>query len=296
MKRTIAIQNACELRVELSQLIIRRDKIVVGKVPLEDLGVLILEDRGIVMSRAVLSEALNHNAAVIVCDNAFHPNGLLLNLNANRLQRKMFEAQLMAGEPLKKNLWKSVVTRKLSNQAKALDIEGKPSNYVTELSKKVKSGDSSNCEATAAAYYWRHIFSVPLQRERDAPPPNAFLNYGYAVLRAMTARALVASGLLPTWGIHHRNQYNAYCLADDLMEPFRPLVDLRVAQILHDGNFAELNPEVKKIFWGMATWDVMNAGQRQTLEHALSMAATSLQKSFIIKRPQLELADVVAPL
>lgn len=294
MKRTIAIQNPCELRIERGQLLVKRDGQVAGRIPMEDIGVLLLEDRQIMLSRSVLSEAVQHNAAVIVCDNTFHPNGLLLSLDANNLQRKLFEAQLTASEPLKKNLWRLVVTCKLQNQAKALEHQGKSSAYLIELSKKVKSGDGDQCEAQGAAYYWRNIFDQPLRRERNAPPPNAFLNYGYAVLRAMTARAIMCAGLLPTWGIHHRNQYNAYCLADDLMEPFRPWVDLKVAEIIQTTEVEELTTDIKKLFWSMATWDTSTEDGLRPMEHALTAAAASLKRSFTEKKANLELAYVVA--
>lgn len=293
MKRTIAIQNPCELRIERGQLLVKRDGQIAGRIPMEDIGVLLLEDRQIMLSHSVLSEAMIHNTAVIICDNTFHPSGLLLSLEANTRQRKLFETQLTASEPLKKNLWRLVVTRKLQNQAKALEYQGKNPTYLTELAKKVKSGDSEQCEAQGAAYYWRSLFDEPLKRERNAPPPNAFLNYGYAVLRAMTARSIMCAGLLPTWGIHHRNQYNAYCLADDLMEPFRPWVDLKVIEIIQAGNCEELTTEVKKQFWTMATWDTSTEAGLSPMEHALSAAATSLQRSFTEKKAHLDLAYVV---
>lgn len=294
MKRTISIQNPCELRIELNQLMIKRDHQIVGKIPMEDIGVLILEDRQIMMSRSVLSLAVEFNVAVIVCDNTYHPTGLFLCLDSNHIQRKLFEAQLTASEPLKKNLWKQIIQQKLLNQAAALKIQQKSANYLTELARKVKSGDAENCEAQGAQYYWRHFFLSPIQRERNAPPPNAFLNYGYAVLRAMTARAIMVAGLLPTWGVHHRNQYNAYCLADDLMEPFRPLVDLEVAKIMSGNPPEELTTDIKKIFWAMATWDVAHEDVIRPLHHALADAASSLQKSFSEKKAELILAHVIA--
>lgn len=293
MKRTIAIQNPCELRVKLGQLQVRRSGELVGQIPLEDIGVLVLEERQIMMSSAVLSSAAEYNVAVICCNTTFHPNGLLLPLEGHHLQRRLFEAQLKASEPLKKQLWKVIVVAKLRNQARVLAASNKPDAYLLELCKKVKSGDSDNCEGTGAAYYWRKLFDTPLQRERGGNGRNALLNYGYAILRAMTARALVSAGLLPTWGVQHRNQYNAYCLADDVMETFRPMVDQKVVEMTRERIPETLETEEKKVFWSMAAWDLQCSGELRPLEHALAETASSLQQSFVKKEVLIKLPDVV---
>jgi CRISPR-associated protein Cas1 len=160
----------------------------------------------------------------------------------------------------------------------------------------VNSGDPDNCAAIAAAYYWKHIFPdfLEFRRERYGPPPNNLLNYGYAILRAIVARSLVASGLLPTLGIHHRNQYNAYCLADDIMEPYRPYVDRVVCQIIRgNGRFLEMTPNMKKALLGIPAIDVQIDGQKSPLMNAVQRTTASLAKCFEGKSrkllyPQLE--------
>lgn len=296
MKRTIAIQNPCKLNVERSQLVIKREGETVGQIPIEDLAVVILEHRQITLTQAVFSKALEHNVAIVTCSADYYPSGLLLNLQGHHLQRKLFEKQLTASLPLQKQLWQQIVRQKLMNQARVLETVNQPSRYVEELSTKVKSGDTGNCEALGANHYWRHLFGEPIVRERGGAPPNNYLNYGYAILRAMTARALVGAGLLPTWGIHHRNQYNAFCLADDIMEPYRPLVDLMVLENFWPNPPEELTTEEKKVFWSMATRDCQMPAGKRPLQQALAETASSLQQCFTKQREQISLPDVITSL
>ena len=172
----------------------------------------------------MLVKLLSNNTAVITCDNTHHPVGLQLSLEGHTLQSQKFNAQIHAPLPLKKQLWQQTVAAKITNQACLLQQQRQQHTYLLKLAATVKSADSDNCEAQAAVYYWKHLFPefLSFRRDRFGLPPNNLLNYGYAILRATVALALVASGLLPTLGIHHRNQYNAYCLADDIMEPYRP--------------------------------------------------------------------------
>lgn len=296
MKRTISIQKPSKLKMQLNQLLIEQEGKVAGSIPMEDLGVIVLEHPQISVTHAVFGKALEFNTAIITCNEFYHPVGLLLPLEGHSKQRKMFEAQLMASEPLKKQLWQDVVSKKLANQARVMESQqAEKALYIKNLSTQVKSGDSENREAQGAAYYWRHLFGAPLQRERGGAAPNSFLNYGYAILRAMTARALVSAGMLPTWGIHHRNQYNAYCLADDMMEAYRPMVDQKVLEIYTGEVDQGLTTEVKSVFWKMAQWDTKTSTGIRPLELALGETASSLQKSFVTKQRKLVLADVVSP-
>lgn len=296
MKRAIAIQTPSKLSIKLDQLIVSKDALVVGSIPMEDIAVIVLEHPQISISHAVFTKAMEHNIAVVTCNEFYHPVGLFLPLEGHSRQRKLFEAQLLASEPLKKQLWQAVVERKLKNQGEVLKRQNaEKAIYLSNLSKQVKSGDTENAEAQGAAHYWRHLFGAPLQRERGGAAPNSLLNYGYAILRAMTARALVSAGLLPTWGIHHRNQYNAYCLADDMMESFRPMVDQQVMGIYTGEVDQELTTDIKSVFWKMGTWDCRTPSGLRPLEHALAETASSLQKSFITKQRKLVLADVVLP-
>jgi CRISPR-associated protein Cas1 len=243
IKRTLYFGNPAYLRTANEQLVVEfpvpecTEDIVRPKphtAPIEDIGVLILDHQQITISQALLAKLLANNTAVITCDNSHHPTGMMLNLDGHTLQSRIFAAQIAASEPLKKQLWQQTIVAKIQNQAAVLSgatgqdsLFAEPDKYLMALAREVKSGDTDNMEARAAAYYWKRLFAFAPQfvRDRYGDPPNNLLNYGYALLRAVVARCLVGSGLLPTLGIYHRNQYNAYCLADDIMEPYRPYVD-----------------------------------------------------------------------
>jgi CRISPR-associated protein Cas1 len=213
------------------------------------------------------------------------PAGLLLPLEANTLQQERFQAQIEASIPLKKQLWQQTIHAKILNQAHLLQACRQPGvKNMLAWAENVKSGDSENLEARAAAYYWDNLFPAikEFRRGREGIPPNNLLNYGYAILRAIVARALVASGLLPTFGIHHHNRYNAYCLADDVMEPYRPFVDKIVVEITDSGEkFDELTKELKVRLLGVPVTDVIVNGQRSPLMIAVGQTTASLAKCFL---------------
>jgi CRISPR-associated protein Cas1 len=207
----------------------------------------------------------------------------MLNLEGNSLQSLKFQAQINASEPLKKQLWQQTVVAKIRNQAQLLAIQRLENKTLLNCAKEVKSGDVENQEARAAAYYWKKVFPdfLEFKRERYGAPPNNLLNYGYAILRAMVARSLVASGLLPTLGIHHRNQYNAYCLADDIMEPYRPFVDQVVCNIIRmNGKFLELSPSIKKQLLLIPAIDTVVEKKKSPLMNAIGRTTASLAKCF----------------
>ena len=207
----------------------------------------------------------------------------MLNLSGNKLQSAKFKTQLDAGQPLIKQLWQQTIKSKITNQARLLQRFGKEATNMMRWAGDVKSGDPDNLEARAAAYYWKNIFTeLPsFRREREGLPPNNLLNYTYAILRAIIARNLVGSGLLPTLGIHHRNQYNHYCLADDIMEPYRPFADALVTEIIRNGeDYTELSPSVKKQLLGIATVDVLFENERSPLLVAAQRTTASLAKCF----------------
>ena len=185
---------------------------------------------------AVIPKLIDNNVAVIFCDDKHMPNSMLLNLDNHHIQQELFTHQINATEPLKKQLWQQIIKHKINNQATHLIRRYKPQNPLKYYANKVLSGDTTNREAVAASYYWKNIFDFDFKRERSGKYPNLFLNYGYIVLRAAVARALAGSGLLSTLGIHHHNKYNAFCLADDIMEPYRPLVDAKVIEIINTFN------------------------------------------------------------
>ena len=250
-------------------------------IPVEDIGVIELDHYGVVISQYALSSLLANNVAVIVCDKTHHPAGLLLKLSSNSLQEEIFSQQISATLPLKKQLWQQTVKTKIRNQAMLLRQKEKNYTPLEIWANEVKSDDSTNREARAARLYWDELFGKEFTRERYGAPPNNLLNYGYAILRACVARSLVGSGLLPTFGIHHHNQYNAYCLADDIMEPYRQFVDSIVIAIVESGEeITELTPSLKKKLLQIPVLDVVLNDERSPLMLALQRTTASLAKCF----------------
>ncbi len=286
MKRTLYFGNPCYLKTKNDQLVIQlleKEELQEKSFPIEDLGLIVLDHPQITIGHALLSKLLENNVALISCNSVHLPTGLMLNLDGSTLQSQKFRAQLNASLPLKKQLWQQTVTAKIANQLAVLDKLGRPTAYLQNLSGAVRSGDPENQEAKAASYYWKQLFGTDsgFVRDRFGSPPNNLLNYGYAILRATVARALVGSGLLPTLGIFHRNQYNAYCLADDIMEPYRPWVDMLVFQLVRNrGHFLELSPDMKKQFLELPVMDVTIEGVTSPLTTAVSKTTASLVKCF----------------
>ncbi|HMO34299.1 MAG TPA: type II CRISPR-associated endonuclease Cas1 [Lacibacter sp.] len=284
IKRTLYFGNPAHLKTINQQLVAEFPETNDQKsFPIEDIGVLIADHQQITFSQALLARLLESNVAFITCDATHHPAGLLLNLEGNTLQSQKTQYQLDASVPLKKQLWQQTVTAKIKNQAAVLAGLRQPVNYLLQLADAVKSGDTDNHEAKAAAYYWKRIFPdfLEFKRERYGPPPNNLLNYGYAILRAIVARSLVGSGLMPTVGIHHKSQYNAFCLADDIMEPYRPYVDGVVCNIVrNNGNFLELTTSMKKELLALPAMDVQLEGKTSPLMIAVSRTTASLVKCF----------------
>ena len=284
IKRTLYFASPAYLKTQNEQLVIELQETgEVKTAPIEDIGLLILDHQQITVTQSVMAKLLANNTALITCDSTHHPTGLMLNLEGNSLQSQKFQAQVEASEPLKKQLWQQTIMAKIRNQGLHLKQQKKEIKIMLNYVKDVKSGDSENHEARAAVYYWKHLFPDFLQfrRERFGPPPNNLLNYGYAILRATVARSLVGSGLLPTLGIHHRNQYNAYCLADDIMEPYRPFVDKVVCNIVRlNGKFLEMSPLMKKELLSIPALDTMIDGQKSPLMNAVTRTTASLTKCF----------------
>lgn len=297
IKKTLCFSNPAYLSLRDAQLLIRLPEVETNEmltesfkkesertIPIEDIGVVVLDNRRIIITSGVLEALLENNAAVITCDQRSMPVGLLLPLCGNTTQNERFRDQLEASVPLKKQLWQQTVKQKIQNQAYVLaQVTGKEEKSMNVWADNVRSGDPDNIEARAAAYYWRYLFpDIPtFVRGREGEPPNNLLNYGYAILRAVIARALVGSGLLPTLGIHHHNRYNAYCLADDIMEPYRPYVDQLVIEIIRKvDNYALLTKEIKMELLGIPMLDVVIAGKRSPLMIAAQQTTASLYKCF----------------
>ncbi len=297
IKKTLYFGNPAYLSLRDAQLVIKipevekpsnvsqiiKDSAVITK-PIEDLGVVVLDNRQITITQGLISALLDNNCAIITCDSHSMPTGLMLPLYGNTLQNERFRYQLDASLPLKKQLWQQTVSQKIANQAAVLRKCAKAEVGCMEVwAKEVRSGDPENLEARAAAYYWRNFWpQYPnFVRGRDGDYPNNLLNYGYAILRAVVARALVSSGLLPTLGIHHQNRYNAYCLADDIMEPYRPYVDYLVYELVSKHKETlELNKELKSELLQIPAMDVRIDGKKSPLMVAVSTTTSSLQKCF----------------
>jgi CRISPR-associated protein Cas1 len=254
--------------------------------PIEDIGVVVLDNKQITITSGVMEALLENNCAVITCDSRSMPVGLMLPLYGNTTQNERFRHQLDASLPLKKQLWQQTIQAKINNQASVLsECRHEEVRCMQVWAKDVRSGDPDNLEGRAAAYYWKYLFGQHIAgftRDRDGVPPNNLLNYGYAILRAIVARGLVSSGLLPTLGIHHHNRYNAYCLADDIMEPYRPYVDELVYRLVKNKGLptGELTREWKAELLIIPTLDVVINGKRSPLMVAVGQTTASLYKCF----------------
>ncbi len=286
IKRTLYFGNPSRLRLSHDQLLIEYpDSDETKSVPIEDIGIVIIDHQQVSVTHGLMNSLIENNAAILWCDNKHLPNGLVLPMSSNHVFTEKLRAQLEASEPLKKQLWKQTIQSKIQNQAKVLELVGKSSENMEYWAQTVGSGDPENLEARAAAYYWKNVFEENpyFKRHRYGETPNNLLNYGYAVLRAIVARSLVASGCLPALGIFHRNKYNAFCLADDIMEPYRPIVDLLVLDIvkdLEDEPEPELTPDVKKRLLQIPVLDVTIEDQKSPLMVGMQRTTASLMKCF----------------
>lgn len=288
--RTLFISNPCHLKTADNQLVAVYNKIpgqedmADKRAAIEDIGCIVLEHRQITVSHALMSKLLENNVAIITCNEKMMPSGMFLNLEGNTLQSERFRMQIEATEPLKKQLWQQTIMAKIRNQAAVLENWNGDVTYMLNQARSVKSGDSENAEAKCSLYYWQRLFPPAwnFYRKRDGTPPNNLLNYGYAIIRANTARALTGSGLLPTLGIFHRNRYNAYCLADDIMEPYRPFVDAVVRQIIEETSDIEPMSNVQKNrLLSVLSADVNIDGGKSPLMVALQRTSASLAKCYL---------------
>lgn len=287
IKRTLYLGNPSRLRLQNAQLIVEygNTQQECRSIPVEDIGMLVIDHPQVSITHGIVNALINHNAAVLWCDSKHMPNGLVLPMAANDILAKKIRAQLAASEPLKKQLWKQTVQQKILNQAAVLQWLGKPHEPVKKLAANVGSGDPENIEGRASYLYWQTIFDPQHQfvRHRFGPPPNQLFNYGYAVLRAIVARSLVASGCLLAVGIHHRNQYNPFCLADDIMEPYRPYVDKIVLTILQTANeplTEHITKEQKQTLLQLPAIDVTINGEKSPLMVGMQRTTASLMKCF----------------
>lgn len=297
IKKTLYFGNPAYLSLQNSQMVIKlpevesnrqlpedfKSKSVISK-PIEDIGIVVLDNKRITITSGLLDALLENNVSIITCDSKSMPVGLMLPLSGNSVQSERFRDQIEASVPLKKQLWQQTVKQKILNQSAVLrNCLGEDFKCMEVWANDVRSGDIENMEARAASFYWKKLFAKikGFSRDRDGDSPNNLLNYGYAILRAIIARALVSSGLLPTLGIFHHNRYNAYCLADDIMEPYRPYVDELVYRIVEKfGMVTDLSKEVKAELLSIPTIDVVLDGKRNPLMIASSLTTASLYRCF----------------
>ena len=297
VKKTLYFGNPAYLSLRNGQMVLRLPQVEKNDTisesfkkeaertfPIEDLGIIILDDKRITVTQGLLECLAENGCAVMTCDSTHHPTGLLLPMEGNTLLGERSRYQVECSKPLRKQLWQQTVQAKIANQASNLNrlVHVENRNMLAWVG-QVRSDDADNLEARAAAYYWKNIFpEFPgFVRGRFEEPPNNLLNYGYAILRAVVARSLVATGLLPSLGIHHHNRYNAYCLADDIMEPYRPIVDAVVKELVGKNNdIDELTVEMKRDLLSIPTVDVFIKGQNRPLMVAVDQTTSSLYKCF----------------
>jgi CRISPR-associated protein Cas1 len=281
LKRTIYLSNPARLSVKDGQMIYKPAEGEIKTVPIEDLGFVVIENMQITATIPLLNALNENNVAVIFCNEKHLPASMLLNLDGHSIQTELFTQQINASLPLKKNLWKQTIEAKIRNQASLLQKLGKEEKGLIAISRSIKSGDPDNREGMAARIYWNQLFGRDFTRDRFGESPNMLLNYGYTILRAAIARGLTGSGLLPTLGIFHHNRYNSYCLADDIMEPFRPFVDLYVFEI-HSRNpdLYILETEDKLKLLEVLSSDVVLNKLLRPLLVAVSYTTASLARCF----------------
>jgi CRISP-associated protein Cas1 len=287
--RTVEVSgHGIRLSIEQGSMVVQRDGQAVGRVPVEDIGVLILDSMTTTYTHAVLAEVLAAGAVIIPCDAKHLPAALFLPQN-NTLQTQRLATQVAAPLPLRKSLWKQVVQAKIANQASALP-EGSPvRGRLKTMVSEVRSGDPTNVEAQAAKAYWRALFEdEAFRRLPEGEPPNNLLNYGYMILRASVARAICGAGLHPSFGLHHKNRSDAFCLADDLVEPFRPLADAKVKALAAAGR-EEIDKETKTELLGLLTAEIEVGGEKGPLLVALERMTASLVRCYAGEQKKLDL-------
>lgn len=281
--RSIYIGNPAYLRLHFEQMEVCSPDTqeVKGKVPIEDMGLLMLDHYQITISQQLIQKLMAHNVVIVSCDARHQPLGMMLPLYGHSEHSERVKAQIEASEPLKKQLWKQTVEAKIKNQIVHLEIAEAYVEPMYTYLHDVKSGDTTNMEGIAAQHYWKYLIAPDFIRSRYGAMPNPYLNFGYAVLRSIIARALIDTGLLPVLGIFHKNKYNPYCLADDIMEPYRPFVDRLVMEtMMKFPDEEKLTKEVKASLLSIASVDVQMERVERPLLIAAKMTAVSLYKCY----------------
>lgn len=283
LKRSLFFNNPYHLSTKDQQLLIKdkETKELIQSAPIEDLGFVVIDHPQITIGSSLLQRLSQNNVAIIFCDDKHHPSSMLLHLDTHHIQAERFRDQIAASEPLRKQLWQQTVKAKILNQAEVIKLTEGDDGYLRSLAGKVSSGDMSNIEGQASRVYWQLLFGYNFRRDRFGMPPNPSLNYGYSIIRAGIARALAGTGLLPTLGIHHHNKYNSFALADDIMEPYRPFVDLLVWKQKNSADdYHFINRERKAEFVYLLTSDTIMNKEKSPMMVAMQSSASSLAKCF----------------
>lgn len=299
IKRTVCFSNPAYLSLSNEQLVVNfpnaqglDDLSGQNTIPIEDIGLMVLDSRQLTLTSSLIDALLHNNTAIVSCDSKHMPFGLLQPLAGNTVHTERLRTQTEVSKPLRNRLWQQVVRQKIMNQAANLDMQAFPAKNMKKWAADVQSADAGGHEAQAAAYYWKTVFPHIdcFTRSREGMPPNSLLNYGYAIVRALAARALTATGLHPALGLFHRNKYNAYCLADDIMEPYRPYVDRIIIEMMHNGeDWEDLSYSVKLQLLELPVTDVLIQGKKSPLQIAMQTTAASLWKCYSKEARQLAL-------
>ncbi|MCR4772748.1 MAG: type II CRISPR-associated endonuclease Cas1 [Prevotella sp.] len=310
IKKTLYFGNPAYLSLSNKQLVVKLPEVEKNEtipdemkarskatIPIEDIGVVVLDNKQITITQGLLAALLDNTVAVINCNDQHMPVGMFMPLHGNTTYQERFRNQLESSVPLRKQMWQQTIMAKIENQAKVLDeVTGKVNTNMHKWAKDVKSGDADMHESRAAVYYWKNLFvnRPNFIRDQNGEPPNNLLNYGYSILRGVIARSLVVSGLLPVMGIHHHNKYNPYCLADDIMEPYRPFVDKLVISIMGSHEIGEeLTTDLKRELLSIPVLDVKIGGKRSPLMIAAGQTTASLAKCFNGESRKLVYPEIV---
>lgn len=292
IKRIIEVSNPVHLHLRNSQMIVKREGENDNSVPVEDMGILILANPLITISQSLIASCQENNCIIVFCDQKHLPVSVLLPLSGNSIHSKVLNIQTGVKKPLKKRLWQKIVIIKIESQIRTLLFFKKDLAFLPKLKKRVQSGDTTNIEAQAAKIYWSILFGKGFGRDYRKGGINSLLNYGYSLIRASVARSLCGTGLHPALGIHHHNQYNPMCLADDLMEPLRPLVDRRVYELYEKGKM-ELDKATKVSLLSILSENVLFEGKKLPMMVANQYTAASLKKSFVEGTDHLKIAELI---
>lgn len=288
LKRALFFSTPFCLSLRNNQMVINTKEApdMQKSVPIEDIGFVVLEHQQCSVTLPLLNALSDNNAAVIICGENRMPNAMLMNLDSNATQGESYRSQVDASEPLKKGLWKQIVEAKIRNQSALLLKLGKDGDKLKPYYRNVRSGDADNREGIAAKIYWSELFGRDFVRSREGAPPNNLLNYGYTILRAAVTRSLMGSGLFPAFGIFHRNRYNAFPLADDIMEPYRPYVDEIAYKLFSEGH-CQLTKEIKGELLQILFTDTHFDNVTRPLDIGLTLTSASLSKCFAGNRKKI---------